>query len=50
MVTQPGSSKRVLICGYGVYRRIGYKHGAWHDVAWLQLPLAAALDAPPEPC
>ena len=33
----------------GVYRRIGYKHGAWHDVAWLQRPLAAAVDSPPEP-
>lgn len=20
----------------GTYRRIGYKHGAWHDVAWAQ--------------
>jgi phosphinothricin acetyltransferase len=33
----------------GVYRRIGYKHGAWHDVAWLQRPLAPALDSPREP-
>lgn len=24
----------------GTYRRIGWKHGAWHDVAWAQLPLA----------
>ncbi|MEO7754555.1 MAG: N-acetyltransferase family protein [Terracoccus sp.] len=23
----------------GVYRRIGWKHGAWRDVAWFQLPL-----------
>jgi phosphinothricin acetyltransferase len=23
----------------GVYRRIGYKHGAWHDVAWVQREL-----------
>lgn len=34
----------------GVYRRIGYKFGAWHDVAWLQAPLAPALDPPAEPC
>jgi phosphinothricin acetyltransferase len=36
----------------GTYRRIGYKHGAWHDVAWTQRPLAAddGSDAqPPEP-
>jgi len=23
----------------GVYRRIGWKHGAWHDVAWAQRAL-----------
>jgi L-amino acid N-acyltransferase YncA len=23
----------------GVYERVGYKHGAWHDVAWYQLAL-----------
>ena len=34
----------------GTYRRIGWKHGAWHDVAWLQLELVPAADAdPPEP-
>jgi L-amino acid N-acyltransferase YncA len=36
----------------GTYRRIGYKHGAWHDVAWAQRPLAdgdGSADAPPEP-
>jgi L-amino acid N-acyltransferase YncA len=33
----------------GVFRRIGYKLGAWHDVAWVQLPLAAAPDSPAEP-
>jgi len=32
-----------------VYRRIGYKHGAWHDVAWMQRPLARSPDPPPEP-
>ena len=25
----------------GVYRRIGWKHGAWHDVAWMQRTLAS---------
>ena len=33
----------------GVYRRIGYKLGAWHDVEWMQRALAAASDPPPEP-
>jgi L-amino acid N-acyltransferase YncA len=23
----------------GIYRRIGWKHGAWHDVAWTQRSL-----------
>jgi L-amino acid N-acyltransferase YncA len=29
----------------GVYRRVGWKDGAWHDVAWVQKALAS-LDAP----
>jgi L-amino acid N-acyltransferase YncA len=33
----------------GVYRRIGYKRGAWHDVAWTQRPLGEAGDPPAEP-
>ncbi|MGO9490272.1 MAG: N-acetyltransferase family protein [Solirubrobacteraceae bacterium] len=33
----------------GVYRRIGYKHGSWHDVAWTQRPLGDAAEPPPEP-
>jgi phosphinothricin acetyltransferase len=32
----------------GTYRRIGYKHGAWHDVAWAQRSLASG-DPPSEP-
>jgi L-amino acid N-acyltransferase YncA len=31
----------------GVYRRIGWKAGAWHDVGWWQLELAPARDDPP---
>jgi L-amino acid N-acyltransferase YncA len=31
----------------GCYRNVGWKSGAWHDVAWFQLPLAAAT--PPAP-
>ena len=33
----------------GTYKRIGYKHGAWHDVAWTQRVLAAGDDPPSEP-
>jgi L-amino acid N-acyltransferase YncA len=33
----------------GVYRRIGWKRGAWHDVAWVQRELAVASDPPAEP-
>jgi L-amino acid N-acyltransferase YncA len=34
----------------GVYRRIGWKDGAWRDVGWWQLELQPATDEqPPEP-
>ena len=39
----------------GVYRRIGWKLGAWHDVAWAQCDLTPAItdtataDPPAEP-
>lgn len=33
----------------GVYRGIGYKHGAWHDVIWLERPLAPRVPNPPVP-
>jgi L-amino acid N-acyltransferase YncA len=33
----------------GTYRRIGYKLGSWHDVAWMQRALAHAADPPAEP-
>lgn len=32
----------------GTYRRIGWKHGAWHDVAWQQRPIATGEDPPAE--
>jgi phosphinothricin acetyltransferase len=32
----------------GTYRRVGWKHGRWHDVAWYQRDLVAGA-APPEP-
>jgi phosphinothricin acetyltransferase len=31
----------------GVYTRIGYKAGAWHDVGWWQRELIPAHDGPP---
>jgi L-amino acid N-acyltransferase YncA len=33
----------------GTYRDIGFKQGAWHDVAWMQRVLAGGEDPPPEP-
>ncbi len=33
----------------GVYRSVGYKLGAWHDVGWWQLPLLSGQDAPHPP-
>jgi phosphinothricin acetyltransferase len=34
----------------GVYRRVGYKLGGWHDVGWWQLVLADPLpEVPAEP-
>jgi phosphinothricin acetyltransferase len=33
----------------GTYRRIGWKHGAWHDVAWVQRSLGPDETSPPEP-
>ena len=33
----------------GTYRRIGWKHGTWHDVLWLQVTLSGAQDPPAEP-
>lgn len=34
----------------GTWRRIGWKHGSWHDVAWVQRPIGEGVDPPPEPC
>jgi len=33
----------------GSFRRIGWKGGSWHDVAWFQRDLAAGDDPPAEP-
>jgi len=33
----------------GVWRRIGYKNGAWHDVEWAQAMLRASTDSDADP-
>jgi L-amino acid N-acyltransferase YncA len=35
----------------GLYRRVGWKHGRWHDVAWMQVDLVTASEeaGPPPP-
>jgi L-amino acid N-acyltransferase YncA len=33
----------------GTFRQIGFKHGRWHDVAWMQLTLGPGADPPAEP-
>jgi L-amino acid N-acyltransferase YncA len=33
----------------GVFRNVGYKLGAWHDVAWLEMPLLEHTAEPPAP-
>lgn len=33
----------------GVFRSVGYKHGAWRDVGWWQLPLTEPPSNPEEP-
>jgi phosphinothricin acetyltransferase len=34
---------------FAVYHRVGFKFGAWHDVAWYELRLAEPAGRPPEP-
>jgi phosphinothricin acetyltransferase len=31
----------------GTYRRIGWKHDAWHDVAWMQHSIARSDEQHP---
>jgi L-amino acid N-acyltransferase YncA len=33
----------------GVYRRIGYKMGGWHDVGWYQVEIQPASERPADP-
>jgi len=46
-ITLPNESSVALHTGVGfesvgVFRRVGWKFGAWHDVAWFQRPLRDA--------
>ncbi len=34
----------------GVYHQVGFKCGAWHDVAWFERPLQPRPAEPPTPC
>jgi phosphinothricin acetyltransferase len=33
----------------GVYERVGFKFGAWHDVAWFGMRIADPAGAPADP-
>lgn len=53
-VTQPNEASDALhralgFDAWGTVTRIGWKHGAWHDVTWWQRPLGAGTGGfPPE--
>lgn len=51
-ITQPNPPsvrlhERLGFVPVGVYRAVGWKHGAWHDVGWWGLDLAGGADSPP---
>ena len=53
-ITQPNDASNGFHRSFGfqqagLYRRVGWKNGGWHDVAWMQLDLpdAAKPDEPP---
>ena len=53
-ITQPNPASVALHEAIGmrrivVYERVGFKHGAWRDVAWYWLRLAEPDRPPPEP-
>jgi phosphinothricin acetyltransferase len=55
-ITQPNEASNGFHRSFGfqeagLYRRVEWKHGSWHDVAWMQLDLLgnAGQDAPPSP-
>ena len=48
----PASEGLHLAVGFvkvGVYHRVGYKFGSWHDVAWFERQLAERIADPPSP-
>ena len=55
-ITQPNKASNAFHRSFGfrdagLYRRVEWKHGSWHDVAWMQLDLhgPADQDGPPGP-
>jgi L-amino acid N-acyltransferase YncA len=51
-ITQPNEASNGLHQAMGfeqcaLYRGVGYKFEAWHDVAWFQLPLGPGTATPP---
>jgi L-amino acid N-acyltransferase YncA len=54
-ITQPNETSNAFHRSFGfqdagVYRRVEWKHGSWHDVAWMQLDLGTGdRDGPPGP-
>lgn len=55
-ITQPneasaGFHRSFGFTAAGLYRRVEWKHGGWHDVAWMQLELTTGVapDGPPGP-
>lgn len=44
-----GLHRAVGFTPVGTYRDVGYKFGAWHDVAWFERPLAERIIDPPPP-
>jgi len=55
-ITQPNQASNGFHRSFGfehagLYRRVGWKHGSWHDVAWMQLDLLGTAEdnRPPAP-
>ena len=44
-----GMHSRADFIPVGVYHHVGYKFGAWHDVAWFERVLLPTIKEPPEP-
>jgi L-amino acid N-acyltransferase YncA len=55
-ITQPNAASNGFHRSFGfqdvgIYRRAGWKHNSWHDIAWMQLDLVGPADqyGPPGP-